>query len=172
MSSDCDGRARLGLRRWFVTKTLNDSCIPSTSPSWTLCILRGLANNYIILSLQVWNTVLEKVLYNKKSAYNTRKHVKIQPVVNPRRLNALLFGIYLKMAPSCWQPSNGVSPTFTRRFNNYGLLCGLMYVYSCLYLYSFIQDIRTLRELTLHIENVGECHAPSIYVLCKLFVCL
>lgn len=100
-------------------------------------------------------------------------NVKIQPAVNPRRLNALLFWIYLKMAPSCWQPSNGVSPTFTRRFNNYGLLCGLIYVstHVCICIHSF--KIFLCSESYRYIiicRNCRECHVASIYVLCKLFV--
>lgn len=75
-------------------------------------------------------------MIHQKSSY---KNLPILKAVNPQRLNALLFWIYLKMAPSCWQPSSGVSPTFTRRFNNYGLLCGLMYVstHVCICIQSF-----------------------------------
>lgn len=99
---------------------------------------------------------------NKSRLHNAQWwNVKIQPAVNPRSLNALLFWIYLKMAPSCWQPSNGVSPTFTRRFNNYGLLCGLMYVSThvcvCIHSFKIFQCSETYRHIYRKCRWMSRC---------------
>lgn len=149
------GHASASVGRRFVTNAANSSCIPSLTPCWTHAhILRScLAFNSFYVSSLVSNytylcsalmTIKLKILREPPDA-KTYNNDRITIDLRSTPVDALLYWIYLKIAPSCWPPSNGVSPTFTRRFNNYGLFmwANVMSTFVCI-LHSYPRRLNIL----------------------------